>query len=230
MSAAIDPGELTALVLAGGRGSRFGGIDKGLVRFAGQPLAAHVVSRLRPQADTLLISANRNLPIYEQMGARVLPDPPASAYGAATPRVEGRGAVSAAFDGPLVGWLAALQAARTPWLLCAPCDTPFLPLDLAARLAAGMTAQNRIAYASTLVDSTLRQHYLCALIRCGGAAERHALADDLAAYLRSGARRVGSWQQRHMPSEVRFDEGRAFYNINDHALLAAARSAGSHPD
>ncbi|PTT75762.1 molybdenum cofactor guanylyltransferase MobA, partial [Pelomonas sp. HMWF004] len=108
------------LVLAGGRGARMGGLDKGLQLLAGQPLVAHVLARLAPQAAPLLISANRHLDTYAAFGHPVLPDPP-----------------GLNFAGPLAGMLAGLNTLPADaWLLTAPCDCPHLPADLAARLLA----------------------------------------------------------------------------------------------
>ena len=100
-----------ALILAGGRGSRMGGVDKGLQLLEGRPLVAHVIERLAPQAASLLISANRNLDAYAALGHRVLADPP-----------------GLEFAGPLAGMLAGLEALPDDaWLLTAPCDCPRLP-------------------------------------------------------------------------------------------------------
>src|SRR5581483_1360528 len=89
-SARMRPG-VTGVVLAGGRGTRMGGADKGLVELHGRPLAAHALDRLRPQVDALLISANRNHDRYAALGAPVIAD------------------ASSTFDGPLAGMLAALS-------------------------------------------------------------------------------------------------------------------------
>ena len=115
----IHPSEITALVLAGGRGSRMGGVDKGLQGFRGLPLALHALQRLQPQVGRVMISANRNLPAYEAFGVPVWPDGLAD------------------HAGPLAGFLTALEHCTTPWLLTVPCDSPRFPADLAARLAAG---------------------------------------------------------------------------------------------
>lgn len=121
--------EITGLVLAGGRGQRVGGRDKGLLDFNGVPLARHVVERLRPQVASVLISANRNAQVYAQW-APVIPDDPAQR-----------------FAGPLAGIDAALQASTTPWLAVVPCDLPHLPTDAIARLTQSLGAA-RAAYAA----------------------------------------------------------------------------------
>jgi molybdopterin-guanine dinucleotide biosynthesis protein A len=112
--------ELTGLVLAGGRGRRMAGADKGLVLWHGEPLLAHVLRRLRPQVAQVLISANRNLERYRAWAPVVADADPAS------------------FDGPLAGIAAALPLATHDWLAIVPCDLPQLPADAFARLAAGL--------------------------------------------------------------------------------------------
>jgi molybdenum cofactor guanylyltransferase len=114
MIAATD---ITGLILAGGRGSRMGGVDKGLQNHRGLPLAMYALMRLQPQVGAMLINANRNLGAYEAMGAPVYPD------------------ATADFAGPLAGVLVGLEQCQTPWLVTVPCDTPEFPLDLVAQLA-----------------------------------------------------------------------------------------------
>ena len=116
-SAMIDSRHITGLVLAGGRGSRMGGVDKGLQPHLGVPLAAHALARLRPQVGSVMINANRNLAEYRAMGAPVWPD--------ALPD----------YPGPLAGFLTGLEHCDTPFLVSVPCDSPHFPTDLVARLA-----------------------------------------------------------------------------------------------
>ena len=120
MSIARD--QITGLVLAGGRGSRMGGVDKGLQSFQGTTLAQHAFARLAPQVSSMMINANRNLAVYQDFGVPVWPDDPAD------------------FAGPLAGILAGLAHCSTAYLLTVPCDTPNFPLDLGARLAEGLIA------------------------------------------------------------------------------------------
>jgi len=108
---------ISGLVLAGGRGSRMGNVDKGLQPFHSSTMVEHVLARLRPQVGPLAISANRNLDTYRAFGAMVLTDEMAD------------------FPGPLAGLETGLRHCATPYLLTVPCDSPFLPPDLAARLA-----------------------------------------------------------------------------------------------
>jgi molybdopterin-guanine dinucleotide biosynthesis protein A len=186
---------LTGLVLAGGRGSRMGGLDKGLQPLHGEALAAHVLRRLAPQTGALLISANRHAERYAALGAP---------WGATVVADTLPG-----FPGPLAGLLAGLRAARTPFVLSAPCDTPALPVDLAARLAAALDAdQADIATVRTRdAHGTRSLHPVVALLAT-------PLADDLSAFLDAGERKVRAWYARHRTVEVDFDDERAFYNIN----------------
>jgi molybdopterin-guanine dinucleotide biosynthesis protein A len=199
MTASRD--DITGLLLAGGRGMRMGGADKGLQTLRGEPLALHVMRRLAPQATSLLISANRHPEHYAELGAPfhatviadTLPD----------------------FPGPLAGLLAGLRAARTPFVLSAPCDTPGLPADLADRLAAALDAQdaNLATVTTTDAEGTISLHPVFALVRT-------SLADDLEGFLLAGERKVRTWYARHKAVEVAFPDERTFYNINSLQELA----------
>ncbi|ASL45059.1 Molybdenum cofactor guanylyltransferase [Burkholderia sp. AD24] len=186
---------LTGLVLAGGRGMRMGGVDKGLQTLHGEPLTAHVLKRIAPQCGALLISANRHPETYAALGAP---------FGATIVADTLPG-----FPGPLAGLLAGLRSARSAYLLSAPCDTPGLPTDLAARLAHAMdTNQADIATVTTAdAQGEVSLHPVFALLRT-------TLADDLAAFLDAGERKVRAWYARHKTVEVSFTDERAFYNIN----------------
>ncbi|SAK56172.1 molybdopterin-guanine dinucleotide biosynthesis protein MobA [Caballeronia catudaia] len=187
---------VTALVLAGGRGSRMGGIDKGMQPFRGEPLALHVIRRVAPQAAAVLISANRSLDDYARLGA---------AFGA---RVIAD--TRADFPGPLAGIAAALRAATTEFLLIAPCDAPFVDEHLGAALMHALDAKRAsIAYAATIdASGDVMAHPVFALLQT-------SLADDLDAWLDAGERKVRAWYARHTAAEVQFHDERAFYNIND---------------
>ena len=139
--------DITGLVLAGGRGSRMGGVDKGLQNHRGMPLALHALLRLQPQVGELMVNANRNLGAYEAFGAPVWPDPVAD------------------YPGPLAGLLAALERCETPWLVSVPCGTPDFPADLVERLATALDADGtEIAMAATREQGELRtQPVFCLL-------------------------------------------------------------------
>ncbi|QQC63961.1 molybdenum cofactor guanylyltransferase MobA [Paraburkholderia ginsengisoli] len=193
--------QITGLLLAGGRGMRMGGVDKGLQTLHGEPLAAHVLRRLVPQTGALLISANRHPDTYaalgEPFGATVVAD------------------TLPGFPGPLAGLLAGLHAAGTGYLLSAPCDSPWLPADLAARLAQALHTQQADIATVTTVDArgAASLHPVFALLRT-------SLADDLAAFLDAGERKVRAWYARHRTVEVTFTDDRAFYNANSLQELA----------
>ncbi|MEO9383897.1 molybdenum cofactor guanylyltransferase MobA [Chromobacterium phragmitis] len=184
---------VTALLLAGGQSSRMGGVDKGWLELNGVALAERAAARLRPQADALLISANRNLERYAALG-EVVTDDPAYAGG-----------------GPLAGLEAGLAACHTEWLITAPCDLPLLPDNLAARLMAPLRlgeAQISVAHCAGLP-----QPVCMALSR--------ALLPSLRAYLAGGGRRVREWQAANGALAVAFDDAPlAFSNLNSPEDLA----------
>ena len=184
---------ITGVILAGGQGRRMGGADKGLQELGGRPMAAHVLERLAPQVGAVLISANRNLERYAELGCPVLPD---TLHG---------------YAGPLAGLQAALAQATTPLLVTAPCDSPFLPADLVARLHDGLVAQ-QAELAVACADG--RAHRAFCLLR-------RELLPGLDAFLAAGERRVGLWHASLKVAEVDFsDEAGAFGNINTTEDLA----------
>lgn len=177
---------ITGLILAGGLGRRMGGRDKGLQRFRGRPMTAWAIERLAPQVDALLINANQNLEAYAAFGYPVIPD-----------RIGG-------YAGPLAGLHAGLAACETPLLVTAPCDSPFLPTDLVARLRAALAADG----ADLAVAKTGAQpHPVFSLVR-------RETFDGLAAFLEGGGRKVDAWYAALKVAEVPFPDERAFANIN----------------
>lgn len=186
--------QITGVVLAGGRGTRMGGLDKGLVEFEGKPLAARVLARLAPQVGALLISANRNLDRYAALGAPVVTDLPDLAP----------------FAGPLAGIRAALAAIRTPWLAVVACDTPNVPLDLVERLAAGLDGAR-----ASVAAAGGRTHGLCCLLDS-------TLRVPLDEALARGERRVAAWLRSVGARTVEFADAEAFVNFNAAADLHAA--------
>lgn len=198
-----DPDEVTGLILAGGRGSRLGGVDKGLLPLAGQPLVARIAERLRPQVDRLMVNANRSLDAYRALGFDVRADPAPEGVGA--------------FAGPLAGMLAGLEAIDRGWLACVPCDSPFLPADYVGR----MLAAARAAEAAVAMAACEGRQPVFALLRAG-------LGTDLRRSLQAGERKIDRWFARHGMVEVDFsDRPEAFVNLNspeDWAALTAASS------
>ena len=192
----MDRSDITGLILAGGRGSRMGGADKGLQIHLGQALAMHAVLRLGPQVGRLMISANRNLETYAAMGVPVWPD--------ALPD----------YAGPLAGFLTGLEHCETGYLATVPCDSPAFPLDLVARLAEGLAeAGAEIAVAATRDgDGSLQAQPVFCLMRT-------SLLDSLLAYTQSGQRKIAAWTARQRCALIEFDDESAFFNANTVADL-----------
>ena len=182
-------------MLAGGRGRRMGGVDKGLVELAGKPMIAHVLARLVPQVGAVVINANQNLERYGTFGHPAIPD-----------EVGG-------FAGPLAGLHAGMTRASSEFVVTVPCDSPFLPIDLVARLRASLDRE----HAQLAVAKTFDQpHPVFALAR-------RDLLPNLAAYLESGGRKIDAWYAPLAVVEVNFDdEADAFRNINTADELSAA--------
>ena len=186
----IESNDITGLVLAGGRGSRMGGVDKGLQMHRGRPLAMQALLRLQPQVGHLMINANRNLGAYESMGVPVWPD------------------ALADFPGPLAGFLAGLEHCETPWLVTVPCDTPNFPADLVARLAEALVREDaEIAMAATLEDGRLQVQPVFCLMAA-------SLMESLVAFTQSGQRKIDKWTGQHRCATVVFDDADAFFNAN----------------
>ena len=199
----IDRHDITGLVLAGGRGSRMGGADKGLQNHLGIPLALHALLRLAPQVGPTLVNANRNLAAYEAMGSPVWPD--------ALPD----------YPGPLAGFLAGLERCETPYLATVPCDTPDFPTDLVARLAEALARDEaEIAIAATREpDGSLQVQPVFCLMRA-------SLLESLVRATTAGERKIDRWAKQHRCSEVLFDDAGAFFNANTLAELQSLQPKG----
>ena len=187
----ISRDDITGLILAGGRGSRMAGTDKGLQPFRGAPMAMHTLMRLSPQTGGMLINANRNLAAYESFGVPVVTD--------SVPD----------FAGPLAGMLAGLEQCQTGWMLSAPCDSPFLPTDLAARLASAIDEQGAEMAIPVTIDADGRRQ--AQPVFCLMPVTAH---DSLLAFLNGGGRKIETWAASHRLAEVLFDDAGAFANIN----------------
>jgi molybdopterin-guanine dinucleotide biosynthesis protein A len=192
--------DITGLVLAGGRGSRMGGVDKGLQNFNGIPLALYTLMRLQPQVGELMVNANRNLSAYEAFGAPVWPD------------------VLSDYAGPLAGFLTGLERCETPWLVTVPCDTPLFPHDLVARLAQAADQDGaEIAMAAAREeDGQLRAQPVFCLLR-------RELMESLVRFTHGGGRKIDAWTAQHrtvlVPFDAPGDQPRAFFNANTLAEL-----------
>jgi len=181
---------VTGIVLAGGLGRRMGGVDKGLQPFRGKPMAQWAIERLAPQVDELIVNANQNRADYERFGHLVVAD-----------ELSG-------FAGPLAGLHAGMKAAGRDLVVTVPCDSPFLPGDLVARLRGALGA-NQLAVAKT----GAQPHPVFSLVSRG-------VLPHLEAFLTSGGRKIDAWYASLKVVEVAFDdEEDAFRNINTRAEL-----------
>jgi molybdopterin-guanine dinucleotide biosynthesis protein A len=199
----IPAEDITGLVLAGGRGSRMGGVDKGLQNHLGMPLALHSLLRLQLQVGSAMLNANRNLGAYESMGVPVWPDSQAD------------------FAGPLAGMLVGLEHCETPWLVTVPCDTPNFPTDLVERLAAAAQAEDaEIAMAATREPAleaganAAAQGQPVVQVQPVFCLLKASLLESLQAFLDSGQRKIDRWTAQHRCATVVFDDSAAFFNAN----------------
>lgn len=202
----IDTQDITGLILAGGKGSRMGGVDKGLQNFNGLPLALHSLMRLQMQVGQVMLNANRNLAAYEAFGAPVWPD------------------VLDDFAGPLAGILTGLERCETPYMVTAPCDTPLFPLDLVERLAQALEREKAdIAMAAAPEKDksgslVLRTQPVFCLMHID-------LLESLAAFTRGGGRKIDAWTAQHntvvVPFDAPGDDPHGFSNANTLAELHA---------
>ena len=200
----ISPQDITGLILAGGRGSRMGGVDKGLQNFNGMPLALHTLMRLQLQVGTVMINANRNLSAYESFGAEVWPD------------------VLTDYAGPLAGFLTGLERCETSYMVTVPCDTPRFPLDLVASLAAALEREGaEIAMAAgpeadAQGQTQVRTQPVFCLLKV-------ELLESLTRFTQGGGRKIDTWTAQHKTVIVPFDQAGddplAFANANTLAEL-----------
>ncbi|MGD9788150.1 MAG: molybdenum cofactor guanylyltransferase MobA, partial [Sulfuricellaceae bacterium] len=175
---AVRP-KISAVILAGGQGSRMGGVDKGWVEFRGRPLILHALEAIRSQVDEVLISANRSLDAYRRLGFPVLSDDMPD------------------YPGPLAGIRQALKAASHELLLCVPCDTPFLPPDLAERLSQALERGDGDIAVAEADGEAQPVIFLC----------RKSVLPGLEAFMDQGGRGVGRWQAGLKRVGVAFDAG-----------------------
>jgi molybdopterin-guanine dinucleotide biosynthesis protein A len=186
----MDSSQITGLILAGGRGTRMGTVDKGLQMFRDAPMALHVLMRLSPQVGYIMINANQNIAPYEAFGVPVWQD-----------EMQG-------FAGPLAGLQTGLIHCETDYLVTSPCDSPFLPKDLVERLADGLEQNNAdIAVAVTGEGETKQAHPVFCLVKA-------SLLPHLTLYLQEGGRKFDKWYSSLAVAEVHFDDEDAFRNIN----------------
>ena len=194
--------QITGLILAGGRGARMGGVDKGLQNHLGAPLALHALLRLGPQVGEVMINANRNLGAYESMGVPVWPD------------------TLPDYAGPLAGFLTGLERCETSYLVTVPCDSPRFPLDLVERLADGLESQQaEIALAATRERDTTQVHPVFCLMKT-------SLMESLVRFTHGGQRKIDRWTAQHRCVEVVFEDAAAFANANTASELQQLQADG----
>lgn len=179
--------DITGVILAGGRGRRMGGVDKGLMRLHDRPLVEYAIDALRPQVGGLVISANRNRDVYASYGYPVIAD------------------VAGEHEGPLAGMLSAMRHVHTTYIVTVPCDVPAPPASLVERLATTMARMQRDLCFASCAGQT---QPVFALLRC-------TLAERLQEYLVAGERGVENWMRRQQAAVADFpDDAQAFMNIN----------------
>jgi molybdopterin-guanine dinucleotide biosynthesis protein A len=192
----IEKDDISAVILAGGRGTRMGGADKGLQNFRGMPMAMFTLMRLMPQVSEVMINANRNLSAYESFGVPVWPDSMSD------------------YAGPLAGILTALERCETDYLVTVPCDTPLFPQDLVARLAEALEREDaEIAMASAPEeDGQMRAQPVFSLLK-------RELMESLVRFTQGGGRKIDAWTDQHRTVLVPFADAGAFRNANTLAEL-----------
>ncbi len=196
------PPHITGVILAGGRATRMGGRDKGLVELGGRPLVAHVLERLQPQVQDIVISANRNRSLYGHFGWPVIPDPDDT------------------FPGPLAGIAAVMRAVESDCFATVPCDAPFLPRDLIQRLHDALRGTDTLCSVAHGGGS----------IQPVFALYRKAARPAIERYLQAGESKVRRWHEQHRSVPVEFDGlSSAFLNVNTEEQLRAVENRLKKP-
>ena len=199
---------VTGLILAGGRGSRMNNLDKGLQELNGKTLIDHVISRLASQVDFIAINANRNSPTYDRLGFPVWSDKGINPEAIDDASNGNASTDESGYRGPLAGLETGLMHCTTPYLLTVPCDSPFLPINLAERLMSSLQQQHAaIAVACTVEKNQLRLQPVFCLLHV-------SLLNQLQSYLNSGGRKMDGWYGDHTVAHVIFDDVSDFRNLN----------------
>ncbi len=191
----IDKNNITAVILAGGKGRRLEGQDKGLVIYKGKTLIQHVLMRIQPQVSTIIINANRNQEIYARYGHSIISDEMSD------------------FQGPLAGFASAMQAVKTDYIITLPCDGPSLPLDFVSRMLSSLKTYSDTSNYIAVAHDGERIQPVHALIPV-------AMIDILEDFLANGGREVKRWYEKHELVLVDFsDQPDVFFNINKKSNL-----------
>ena len=201
MTTATPSDDITAVILAGGKARRMDGEDKGLIKLHGRPMVEYIISALQPQAGNIIINANRNPEQYAAYGLPVIAD------------------MLGDYLGPLVGMATGMDATDKPYIVTAPCDSPFIPETLVETLYRSLDENQ--ADISVAHDG-VRMQPVFALLRC-------ELLPDLLAYLNEGGRKIDSWYSQHRFALADFsDSPDTFLNLNtpDDKMVLESRLAG----
>ena len=187
-------GNITGIILAGGQARRMGGKDKGLIELAQKPMIEYVLNAIEPQVDDIIINANRNQTVYEGYGFPVVAD-----------EIEG-------YCGPLAGMASGIQAAKTPFVVTVPCDSPLIPDDLVQKLYS--TMQNEDAEICTAHANGRLQPVFTLM--------KSELLPSMLDFLNNGERKIDKWFEKHRLAIADFSEqADTFININSADELAA---------
>jgi molybdenum cofactor guanylyltransferase len=183
----INKNDLTGVILAGGQARRMEGQDKGLVLLNKKPMIEYVINTLKPQVNSLLINANRNHDAYSKYGYEIVSD-----------ELSG-------YHGPLAGMASALNVIKTPYMLVVPCDSPFIPTDLAQRLINSLEKNN--ADISVAHNGDRMQPVFCLI--------KNDLLTSMNDFLNQGERKIDKWFNLHALAIADFsDIPETFDNLN----------------
>jgi len=186
----ITKQNITALILAGGKGRRLGGQDKGLVHYQGRPLIEYVIERIQPQVENILINANRNQETYANYGFPVIHDELSD------------------YQGPLAGFATAMKVANSSHIITMPCDGPLLPKDLVDRMLAELHNSTDLKETLVVAHDGERLQPVYALIPI-------RLIDSLERFLEEGNRKIDLWYSKHHMKIADFSNNPSvFDNIN----------------
>jgi len=196
----INKKNITAVILAGGKGRRLEGQDKGLVLYKGKALIQHVIERIQSQVGAIVINANRNQETYASYGYPTISDEMSD------------------FQGPLAGFASAMKSVKTDYIITLPCDGPTLPLDLVSRMLSKLNDYANVSNCIAVAHDGERMQPVHALIPV-------ALIDSLEAFLSNGDRKIDLWYAKHELVLVDFsDQPNAFFNINKKEQLGEAHN------
>jgi len=194
----ISKNDITGVILAGGQARRMEGQDKGLVLLNNKPMIEYIIEILKPQVGSILINANRNHDKYAEYGFDIVSD-----------ELSG-------FHGPLAGMASSLNKIQTPYMLTAPCDSPFIPEDLAQRLITSLETEN--ADISVAHNGERMQPVFCLM--------KKELLSSMNNFLSQGERKIDKWFNQHTLAIADFsDIPKTFDNLNTLEDIQAVESS-----